>query len=82
MMLNLEYQFIKEVVHLAQTCFRSKLNLLTLLRALGALQATNQTGLNSKQFDIIKTVLIILEKLLPNQTWESKLKFLDSVLRD
>ncbi len=46
---------------------------------LKALEATQMKPISQKQAALIHTILLILDSLLPNQTWETKLEFLEMV---
>jgi hypothetical protein len=75
--LNVEFNIIKQVIELAQQSLAGRqVHLVSILRALEAMQLKNI--ITDKQFDLLKLVLMILEKLLPNQSWDSKVSFLES----
>lgn len=51
-------------------------NLISVLRALEALKQ----DIPDKQFLLVQMVLYLLDRIFPNQTWNNKLKFLESDL--
>jgi hypothetical protein len=70
-----DFRILKQIVQICIESQETNLNLFTLLRALYSIQ--QKENVSKKQAVLIQTVLLILDRLLPNQSWPSKVEFLE-----